>query len=64
MRGGTVPTGPEASFEASIRAGDLAAGIELLRSGAYASRRGPGGMTPLMIAAGLGRAQMLELLLI
>lgn len=63
MRGGTVPPGPKASLEDSIRTGDLAAAIELLRWGADASRRGPEGMTPLMIAAGLGRTQMVNLLL-
>ena len=51
------------TLEASIRAGDLAAATELLRSGADANRRGPDGFTPLMIAAGLGQSQMVELLL-
>ena len=51
------------TLEASIRAGDLAAAIDLLRSGADANRRGPDGLTPLMIAAGLGQAQMVERLL-
>ena len=51
------------TLEASIRTGDLTAAIDLLRSGADANRRGPDGLTPLMIAAGLGQAQMVELLL-
>ncbi|MFD4787205.1 ankyrin repeat domain-containing protein [Streptomyces sp. NPDC058459] len=51
------------SLDASIRAGDLAAAVELLRSGADANRRGPEGLTPLMIASGLGQPQMVELLL-
>lgn len=46
MDGDTVAPGPEASLEGSIRAGDLAAAIELLRLGADPSRRGPDGMTP------------------
>lgn len=51
------------SLEASVRAGDLAATIGLLRSGADANRPGPEGLTPLMIASGLGQPQMVELLL-
>jgi len=51
------------TLEASIRAGDLAAAIDLLRSGADANRPGPEGLTPLMIASGLGQSQMVELLL-
>ncbi|GAF47501.1 ankyrin repeat domain-containing protein [Rhodococcus wratislaviensis] len=51
------------SLETSIRAGDLAAAIDLLRSGADANRRGPEGLTPLMIASSLGQPQMVELLL-
>lgn len=51
------------TLEASIRAADLAAAIDLLRSGADANRRGPEGLTPLMIACGLGQSQMVDLLL-
>ena len=51
------------TLEVPIRAGDLAAAIDLLRSGADANRCRPDGLTPLMIAAGLGQAQMVELLL-
>lgn len=51
------------TLDAAIRAGDLAAAIDLLRSGADANRRGPEGLTPLMIACGLGQSQMVDLLL-
>lgn len=51
------------TLETCIRAGDLAAAIDLLRSGADANRRGPKGLTPLMIACGLGQSQMVDLLL-
>lgn len=51
------------TLEASIRSGDLAVAISLLRSGADANRRSPEGLTPLMIASGLGQSQMVELLL-
>lgn len=47
----------------AIRAGDLAAAVDLLRSGADAGRRGPDGLTPLMVASGLGQSQMVVLLL-
>ncbi len=63
----TAPTPIERGFdltlEASIRTGDLAAAIDLLRSGADANRRGPEGFTPLMVASGLGQPQMVEILL-
>ncbi|CAA9306286.1 MAG: Ankyrin [uncultured Cytophagales bacterium] len=51
------------TLESAIRAGDLAAAIDLLRAGADANRPGPEGLTPLMIASGLGQSQMVELLL-
>lgn len=51
------------TLEASIRAGDLAAAIDLLRSGADANGRSPEGLTPLMIASGLGQPQMVAILL-
>jgi ankyrin repeat protein len=51
------------TLEASIRAGDLATATGLLRTGVDPNRPGPEGLTPLMIAAGLGQAQMVELLL-
>lgn len=50
-------------LEAAIRAGDLAGTTDLLRSGADANHRGPERLTPLMIASGLGRVEMVELLL-
>lgn len=51
------------TLESAIRASDLAAAITLLRAGADANRAGPEGLTPLMIAAGLGQPQLVELLL-
>ncbi|MFC9219791.1 ankyrin repeat domain-containing protein [Streptomyces hygroscopicus] len=51
------------NLEASIRAADLPAAIDLLRSGADVNRAGPEGLPPLMIASGLGQLQMVELLL-
>lgn len=54
---------PDTVLEASIRTGDLAVAASLLRSGADANRRGPEGLTPLMIASGLGQPQMVDLLL-
>ena len=50
-------------LEASIRAGDLAAVSELLRSGANPNHRSPDGSTLLMIASGLGQSQMVNILL-
>ena len=50
-------------LESGIRAGDLAAARTLLRAGTNVNRRGPEGFPPLLIAAGLGQAQMVELLL-
>ena len=51
------------TLEAAIRAGDLAAVVDLVRSGADANGRSPEGLTPLMIASGLGQAQMVAILL-
>ena len=51
------------TLEASIRDGDLAAATDLLRAGADVNRFTPEGLTPLMIASGLGQSQMVELLL-
>ncbi|MBC7924004.1 MAG: ankyrin repeat domain-containing protein, partial [Ferruginibacter sp.] len=51
------------TLESSIRAGGLAAAIALLRAGADVNRSGAEGLTPPMIAAGLGQPQMVELLL-
>ena len=50
-------------LEAAVRAGDVATVTDLLRAGSRADDRGPDGLTPLMIAAGLGPAQLVELLL-
>ncbi|WP_207482786.1 ankyrin repeat domain-containing protein [Arenibaculum pallidiluteum] len=52
-----------ASLSAAVRAGRLAAAADLIRSGADVSRSAPDGLTPLMIASGLGQPQMVELLL-
>lgn len=51
------------TLEFCIRASDLAAAIALLRVGADANRAGPEGLTPLMMAAGLGQPQLVDLLL-
>jgi ankyrin repeat protein len=51
------------SLEASIRARNLAAATALIREGADVNRFTPEGLTPLMIAAGLGQSQMVDLLL-
>lgn len=51
------------TLEAAIRVGDLAEVAEVLLSEPDVNRRGPDGLTPLMVAAGLGQAQMVELLL-
>ncbi|WP_426131499.1 ankyrin repeat domain-containing protein [Pararhizobium sp. PWRC1-1] len=50
-------------LEASIWSGDLAAATYLLRAGENPNRIGPDGLTPLMIASGLGQSQMVEILL-
>ena len=51
------------TLEISVRADDLAASTALLRAGADVNRRGQEGLTPLMIASGLGLQKMVELLL-
>lgn len=51
------------NLETAVRAGDLATATERLRAGADPDHRGPEGLTPLMIACGLGQPQMVELLL-
>ncbi len=48
---------------AAVRAGSLAAAADLLRSGVDVNRFTPEGLTPLMIASGLGQPQMVALLL-
>lgn len=47
----------------AVRSGDLAGAAELLRQGVPADRRDTDGLTPLMVAAGLGQALMVDLLL-
>lgn len=54
----------ETTLDAAIRAGDLAAATDLVRSGVDVNRFTPEGLTPLMIASGLGQSQMVDLLLI
>ena len=51
------------TLEAAIRAGDLAAATDLVRSGVVVNRYAPEGLKPLMIACGLGQSQMVDLLL-
>ena len=51
------------TLDAAIRTGDLAAAGKLLRSGADVNRSTPAGLTPLMVASGLGHSQMVALLL-
>ena len=51
------------TLDAAIQAGDLAAASDLVRSGADVNRFTPAGLSPLMIASGLGQPQMVDLLL-
>lgn len=51
------------TLEDVIRAGDLARIGDLVRGGVAVDARGPEGFTPLMIAAGLGQVQTMQLLL-
>jgi ankyrin repeat protein len=51
------------SLEAAVRNGDLATAAECIRAGADVNRFTPDGLTPLMMAAGLGQSQMVGLLL-
>jgi len=51
------------NLETAIRAGDLAAATDLIRSGADVNCFTREGFTPLMIASGLGQPLMVELLL-
>lgn len=51
------------SLAAAIRAGDAARALDLLRAGAALEARDPEGLTPLMIAAGLGHYHLAETLL-
>lgn len=47
----------------AVQRGDLAAAAEALEAGGDPNKLAPGGLTPLMVACGLGQAQMVELLL-
>lgn len=47
----------------ALRAGDLEASVQLTAQGVDVNARGSDGFTPLMIAAGLGQSQAVELLL-
>lgn len=51
-------------LEEAIRACDFAGFVEALPARQDLDRRGSTGLTPLMVAAGLGQAQMVELLLV
>lgn len=51
------------TVEQAVRTGDLGATAQALGIGPDVDRRTPDGFTPLMIAAGLGQPQMVELLL-
>ncbi len=51
------------TLESAIRAGDVTAVGDLLSSGADPHGRGSDGRTPLIIASGLGRPRIVELLL-
>lgn len=52
------------NLETAIRTADLATAIELVRCSADVNQRGPDGLTPLMIASGLGQSQMVDILLV
>lgn len=51
------------TFEAAVYAGDLPAVTQFLRHGANVNETTSGGLSPLMIASGLGQASMVSLLL-
>ncbi|MBO3272324.1 ankyrin repeat domain-containing protein [Hymenobacter defluvii] len=51
------------TLDAAIRAGNLPAVLEQLRARADVNRPGPDGLTPLMLAAGLGEFHLTQLLL-
>ena len=54
---------PATPLSEVVRAGDLVAATRLLNAGAPVNGKDAGGYSPLMIAAGLGQVQMVELLL-
>lgn len=51
------------NLQSAIRSANLAKVLELMRSGVDVEQRDPDGLTPLMIASGLGHAQMVGLLI-
>lgn len=51
------------TLETTVRAGDAASTLEVLRRGADVNTRGAEGMTALMVAAGLGAFHLAQLLL-
>lgn len=51
------------TLEAAIRNADLASALDLIRAGVDVNRRGADGLTPLMVASGLGQSQMVGILL-
>jgi ankyrin repeat protein len=50
-------------LEQAVRGGDLAVATRLIGVGVEVDARFPDGLTPLMVAAGLGQPQMVDLLL-
>lgn len=51
------------TLEIAVQAGDAAGALELLRTGADVNARGKDGMTPLMLASGIGAFHLAQLLL-
>lgn len=51
------------NFETAVLRNDYSTVLSFLRAGIDLNRRGPEGLSPLMIASGLGQQQMAELLL-
>ncbi len=51
------------ALDRAIHAGDLAAASACIRAGVDVNRLAPEGLTPLMLASGLGQPQMVQLLL-
>lgn len=63
MQEDKVKLGARPDLEGAIRSGSLASLAQLVRAGVDVNGRGPDGLTPLMIASGLGQPQMVDLLL-
>jgi ankyrin repeat protein len=51
------------NLDTAVSTADHAGALEMLRLGADVNQRGPDGMTPLMIASGLGQYRMVEIFL-